>query len=51
MKLVVLIPAYNEESNIEKTVPSIPRKISGIDKVQVLVTDHHYVSEFIRSKD
>ena len=39
MKLVVVIPAYNEESNIEKAVLSIPRKINGIDKVEVLVVD------------
>jgi len=39
MKLIVLIPAYNEESNIEKVVLSIPRKIHGIDKVEVLVVD------------
>jgi len=39
MKLIVLIPAYNEEANIEKTILSIPRKIIGIDKVQVLVVN------------
>ena len=39
MKLAVLIPAYNEESNIEKVVLSIPRKIHGIEKVEVLVVD------------
>jgi len=38
-KLVVLMPAYNEEVNIEKAVLSIPRKINGIKKVQVLVVD------------
>ncbi len=38
-KLVVLIPAFNEEENIEKIVLSIPRKLSGIDKVEVLVVD------------
>jgi len=37
--LVVLMPAYNEETNIEKAVLSIPRKIMGIKKVQVLVVD------------
>jgi len=37
--LVVLMPAYNEEANIEKAVLSIPRKIRGIKKVQVLVVD------------
>ncbi len=39
MKLVVLIPAYNEEENIEKTILSIPRKIMGIDEVQILVVN------------
>ena len=39
MKLVVIIPAYNEESNIEKVILSIPRKIRGIDIVQVLVVN------------
>ena len=39
MKLVVLIPAYNEEANIEKAVLSIPRKIMGIEQVQVLVVN------------
>jgi len=37
MKLVVLIPAYNEEANIEKVIQNIPRKIIGIDEVKVLV--------------
>ncbi len=39
MKLVVLIPAYNEESNIAKAVLGIPRKIRGVDRVEVLVVD------------
>jgi len=39
MKLVVLIPAYNEEESIEKTILGIPRKIYGIDKVEVLVVN------------
>jgi len=39
MKLVILIPAFNEEPTIEKTILSIPRKIPGIDQVQVLVVD------------
>ena len=39
MKLVVLIPAYNEESRIEKTVLSIPRKIMGIKKIEILVVN------------
>ena len=39
MKIVVLIPAYNEEANIAKVVQSIPRRVLGIDQVQVLVVN------------
>lgn len=39
MKLFVLIPAYNEADNIQKTVMSIPRKISGVNEVSILVVD------------
>jgi len=39
MKLVVLIPAYNEEQTIQKLIMEIPRKIYGVDKVEVLVVD------------
>jgi len=39
MKLFVVIPAYNEADNIQKTVMSIPRKIFGINEVSVLVID------------
>jgi len=38
-KLVVIIPAFNEEDNIEKVVLGIPRKINGINKVEVLVVN------------
>ena len=31
MKLVVFIPAYNEEKTIDKVILEIPRKISGFD--------------------
>lgn len=37
MKLIVMIPAYNEEKTIQKVIKEIPRKIEGIDKVEVLV--------------
>ena len=39
MKLVILVPAYNEEENIQNTILNIPKKIRGIDKVQILVVD------------
>lgn len=39
MKLIVFIPAYNEEKTLDKVILKVPRKISGIDKVEVLVVD------------
>ena len=39
MKLVVLIAAYNEEKTINDVILKIPKKISGIDKVEILVVD------------
>lgn len=39
MKLIVMIPAYNEENTIAKVIEEIPRKIDGIDSVEVLVID------------
>jgi glycosyltransferase involved in cell wall biosynthesis len=38
-KLIVVIPAYNEELNIAEVVSSVPREIPGIDRVAVLVYD------------
>jgi glycosyltransferase involved in cell wall biosynthesis len=37
MKLVVTIPALNEQATIGKVVSDIPRQIAGVDVVQVLV--------------
>jgi glycosyltransferase involved in cell wall biosynthesis len=39
MKLIVQIPAYNEEATIADVVRGIPRSIPGIDRVEVLVID------------
>lgn len=36
MKLVVIIPAYNEEETIGKVIKEIPREIPGIDFIQIL---------------
>ncbi len=38
-KLVILLPAYNEEELIGETIKRIPRKIFGVEKVEVLVVD------------
>ena len=39
MKLVVQIPAYNEEPTIGEVIDAIPRRIDGIDCIEVLVID------------
>ncbi len=38
-KLVVMIPAYNEAGTIAEVIAAVPRKISGVEKVEVLVVD------------
>ena len=39
MKLIVQIPCLNEEKTLPLTVTDIPRKIEGIDQVEILVID------------
>jgi glycosyltransferase involved in cell wall biosynthesis len=39
VKLIVTIPAFNEEESIGKVIQSIPRDIEGVEKVEVLVLD------------
>src|SRR5688500_12776175 len=39
MKLVVVIPALNEEATIARVVREIPTDIKGIDEMEALVVD------------
>jgi glycosyltransferase involved in cell wall biosynthesis len=39
MKLIVQIPCYNEEKTLPLVVKSIPRKVAGIDRVEILIVD------------
>ena len=39
MKLVIIIPAYNEEKHIVNTLNKIPSEIEGIEDIQVIVID------------
>jgi glycosyltransferase involved in cell wall biosynthesis len=39
MKLVVQIPCYNEADNIANTIAAIPRKVPGVDEIEVLIID------------
>ena len=38
-KLIVVIPAYNEEQNVGAVIRSVPRRIPGIERISVLVYD------------
>jgi glycosyltransferase involved in cell wall biosynthesis len=39
MRLIVNLPAFNEEEKIGETIKRIPRKIAGVDEVLVQVVD------------
>ncbi len=39
MKLVVIIPALNEEKTIADVIKNIPRNIEGINKIEIVVVD------------
>lgn len=37
MKLIIQIPCYNEALTLEETLLAIPRKIDGVDEVEILI--------------
>jgi glycosyltransferase involved in cell wall biosynthesis len=39
MKLIIQIPAYNEESTLPQTLRDLPRSLPGVDQIEVLVVD------------
>ena len=39
MKLIVQIPCFNEEATLPETVRDIPRRIEGVDQVEILIVD------------
>jgi len=39
VKLIITIPAYNEENTISNVLKEIPRQIKGIDSIEVLLVD------------
>src|SRR5207247_4865794 len=39
MKLIVQIPAYNEEATIAQTLRDIPKKLDGVTSIETLVVD------------
>lgn len=39
IKLIIQIPCYNEEETLPITLRELPKKIQGVDKIEVLVID------------
>jgi glycosyltransferase involved in cell wall biosynthesis len=39
VKLIIQIPCYNEAETLPETVAALPKEISGIDKIEVLIID------------
>jgi glycosyltransferase involved in cell wall biosynthesis len=39
MKLIVQIPCFNEEKTLPQTVRDIPRKIEGVEQVEIMIID------------
>ena len=39
MKLVIQMPALNEEASIERVIQSLPKKLEGVDEIVPLVVD------------
>lgn len=39
MKLIIQIPCYNEEETLHTTLDDLPKKIDGIDTIEILIID------------
>lgn len=39
MKLIVMIPCYNEEKTLPLVIDSIPKQIKGVDQIETLIID------------
>ncbi len=48
MKLIVQIPCFNEEQTLAQVIADIPRKIEGIDSVELLVIDDGSSDQTVR---
>lgn len=38
-KIIIFIPAFNEENSLEKTVNSIPKKINNVNEISLVLVD------------
>ena len=39
MKLIIQIPCYNEQATLPQTLADLPRRIDGVDRIEILVVD------------
>jgi glycosyltransferase involved in cell wall biosynthesis len=39
MKLVIQVPAWNEEEALPRTLAELPRRVEGLDEVEIIVVD------------
>lgn len=49
MKLIVMIPAFNEEETIGEVIKKVPREISGIEDVEVLVINDGSTDDTVKT--
>lgn len=47
-KLIIQIPAFNEEETLQKALNDLPRKVEGFDKVEWLIIDDGSDDETVR---
>jgi len=48
MKLVIMIPCLNEETTLPLTLATVPKKIVGIDEIEILVIDDGSTDETVK---
>jgi len=39
MKLIIQIPAWNEEEHLEEAISALPREVAGFDELEIIVVD------------
>ncbi|MFC2171644.1 glycosyltransferase family 2 protein [Acidobacteriota bacterium] len=48
MRLIIQIPCYNEEETIGQTLEDLPKKIKGVDRLEILIIDDGSTDKTIR---
>ena len=47
MKLIIIIPAYNEGGTITEVIKNIPQSIEGVDSIEILVVDDGSIDQTV----